>query len=434
MADILQMIEDVLAEAATPNGLAVMKLHWDQLAALVDRLRRLPGYADAPTADIVADVFPDVGHVRLLRLDKPRQAISLWRAIRTDTWWELDDEHAAPPADLAPEEVARLERLLRHQEAEWDAYFAELDDDSPVMSYEELVAEYEPCVRRVLAHAGVEPDAVALVPPSLRRQADAQTERWHVEYAAKAPKPPTRVPRRSGMRTDIVVVDGFYADPDAVRAYALRQEYYFPYEPEADLRSGRRHVTWMASAFRLPADCPFKSSPELVAALEAITGERIDLDHWRLPFPTDEEGKPRPDAGGGPRSCVWNCCFHVKPQTGQRLGDGVHNHVTDEWNPVGPDGWAGLIYLAPGAPLSGGLKLWRNHDPGHRLDWMTPRDNWELVDALGNVPNRLILARGDLPHSGAGGWGAGLADGRLFQTFFFRTHGPVRRRGLAVLP
>jgi hypothetical protein len=111
----------------------------------------------------------------------------------------------------------------------------------------------------------------------------------------------------------------------------------------------------------------------------------------------------------------------VKPDNGQQLGEGVHNHVVDGWNAVGPEGWAGLIYLAPNAPLEGGLHLWRNKEAIRTYDWMTPAENWELIDSVGNLFNRLILVRGDIPHSGAGGWGNSLDSGRMYQTFFFRT-------------
>ena len=74
----------------------------------------------------------------------------------------------------------------------------------------------------------------------------------------------------------------------------------------------------------------------------------------------------------------------------------------------------------PAAPLDGGVSLWRNFDPAHGHDWMTAREYWQLVDRFGNVFNRLLLMRGDLPHSGAAGWGDGVANGRLFQTFFFK--------------
>jgi hypothetical protein len=149
--------------------------------------------------------------------------------------------------------------------------------------------------------------------------------------------------------------------------------------------------------------------------------ESIDVEHWRGDYPVDAASKPIAMPGAGIHTCLWNCCFHVKPENDQRLGDGVHNHVTDSWNSVGPDGWAGIIYLNPVAPLSGGLNLWRNIYPENNFDWMTPAREWELVDSLGNVCNRLVLVRGDVPHSGAGGWGERLEDGRMYQTFFFRT-------------
>jgi hypothetical protein len=221
-------------------------------------------------------------------------------------------------------------------------------------------------------------------------------------------------------RRSVIVVENFYADPTGVREYALTQRYYHPYQPDAEIRSGREQPKWLASWFRQAERCPFKSSARLLERLEALTGDEINKDHWRRSFPLTAEGKASPDCEGHQRSCLWNCCFHVKPRTTQAHGEGVHNHVTDIWNSVGPDGWAGLIYLSPDAPVDGGLKLWRNRDRSRDYDWMTAPENWEQVDDIGNVFNRLVLARGNLPHSGAAGWGTGVDDGRLFQTFFFK--------------
>lgn len=226
------------------------------------------------------------------------------------------------------------------------------------------------------------------------------------------------------MRKNLVIVENFYDDPFAVLDYALRQRYYYPYQRDADVLSGQARFSWMTSWFKPANECPFKSSAQLVSRLEELTGEQVDLEHWRLPFPIDAEGKAAANCVQIKRkSCLWNCCFHFKPSTGQELGEGVHNHVTDSWNSVGDHGWAGLIYLSRQAPLRGGLKTWRNRDPRKTYDYMTPRENWELVDDLGNVFNRLILCRGNIPHSGANGWGHSLEDGRLYQTFFLKTTG-----------
>jgi hypothetical protein len=222
-------------------------------------------------------------------------------------------------------------------------------------------------------------------------------------------------------RRSIIIIEGFYKDPLAIRNYALHQRYYTPYQDEGAVRAGEARATWWATRFRSAEECPFKSSQALIEVLENAVGETIDMEHWRAPYPVDAAAKPLRNSSGNIRSCLWNCCFHVKPENGQQLGDGVHNHVTDSWNSVGPQGWAGLIYLNPVAPLDGGLHLWRNTELARNHDWMTPAQNWERLDSFANLFNRLVLVRGDIPHSGAGGWGNSLETGRMYQTFFFRT-------------
>lgn len=219
------------------------------------------------------------------------------------------------------------------------------------------------------------------------------------------------------MRKSLVMAENFYADLGDVRRYALESTWYAPY---GDPSIGQRPA-WKSTMFRTADQCPFKSSSALIDRLEELTGDEIDLDDWKGDFPVDAHGRADLPVGGSAPGTLWNCAFHFKPDWNRlAVGEGVHNHVTDVWNGVGVDGWAGLIYLDPAAPVDGGLRLWRNHDRAHDLDWMTPKENWELIDALGNVPNRLILHRGSLPHSGSAGWGVSPENGRLYQTFFFK--------------
>lgn len=233
------------------------------------------------------------------------------------------------------------------------------------------------------------------------------------------------------MHRDVIIADGFYDDPRAVVRYAYRQEFISPYDG-ADADGGRVQSGWRSTRFRRAADCPFKSSEGLIERLEFLTGEALDREHWALDFPVDERGYLLPDVEAHRRGCWWNCSFHVKHYA-HDPGDGVHNHTDkDIWNCVDEDGWVGLIYLNEDAPPSSGLYTWNNIDPAHQYDWTTPKENWILIDMFGNVFNRLILHRGRVPHSGAGGWGSSLQEGRLYQTFFFRTLGVRRVRPLAV--
>lgn len=72
--------------------------------------------------------------------------------------------------------------------------------------------------------------------------------------------------------------------------------------------------------------------------------------------------------------------------------------------------WAGVLYLTPNAPLESGTGLYREDGNG----------GYELVTALGNVYNRLVLYRGDLFHSSMlPGFGTTPETGRLTQVFFF---------------
>jgi hypothetical protein len=224
------------------------------------------------------------------------------------------------------------------------------------------------------------------------------------------------------MRRDIVIADDFYADPDEIVRYALSLNYMFPYNSLNDEEAGKP-IAWRTSRFRSAGECPLKSSEELRARLELLTGEKIDLDFWNLDFPVNQNGYPVTGFEEVHRGCWWNCSFHVKHWGAQKLGEGVHSHTDmDIWSAVGVNGWVGLVYLTRDGGFQKGLNIWRNIDKQKQFDWMTPPENWELVDTLGSVFNRLILHRGGVPHSGSPGWGQTLEEGRLFQTFFFRTH------------
>jgi LPS sulfotransferase NodH len=438
---------------SSTNGIFSAKLHWHQFEQIT-RMARARGLAGRPDEATLQAWFPDPLYILLTRRDKIRQAVSYYRAIRTDIWHvpapDGDVRESAGPPDLTEggsdlhasevdhAQVEQLRKLLVHGEAQWGQTLGPAGRRVLRLCYEDVAEDLPAAVETVLA--ALEPNARPArrqtFAQRLHRQADEVSEtvvsdhqRWSVAahgafHKAAAP---------ASQRVQTVVVEDFYADPQGVLEYALHQPYYYPYEDERDVRSGKATPTWMTSCFQDAKTCPFKSSDAVIAALEGATGEEIDRAYWEADFPRRPNGQPRDDHRSFlARSCLWNCSFHCKPENGQQEGEGVHNHVIDSWNGVDVDGWAGIVYLSPNAPLTGGLRLWRNRDVTRQLDWMTGRRNWELVDSYGNVPNRLILTRGNVPHSGSRGWGDSLQSGRIFQTFFFKVVSRGRRNPVTI--
>lgn len=88
--------------------------------------------------------------------------------------------------------------------------------------------------------------------------------------------------------------------------------------------------------------------------------------------------------------------------------------------------WAGVCYLTPNAPYTGGTGLFRHKETGRHKKLDKDYEGydytkWELFDRIGNKYNRLIIYRGDLFHASLDYFGDNIKNGRLFQTFFFDT-------------
>lgn len=93
--------------------------------------------------------------------------------------------------------------------------------------------------------------------------------------------------------------------------------------------------------------------------------------------------------------------------------------------------WAGIVYLTPNAPINSGTIFYK-HKTGvsnsietqitdTHIESGVDYSNWEIVDKVGNVFNRLILYNSTRYHQSGDYFGTNLYDGRLFQVFFFKT-------------
>lgn len=101
----------------------------------------------------------------------------------------------------------------------------------------------------------------------------------------------------------------------------------------------------------------------------------------------------------------------------------VYHHDTQEY--------AGIIFLTPDAPQQTGttfyrskhtkqMKIKNNNEPKvvFKNGFLDPTE-FEVVDVVGNVYNRLVLFDSQMFHAASNYFGNTLNNGRLFQLFFF---------------
>jgi Family of unknown function (DUF6065)/Stf0 sulphotransferase len=131
-------------------------------------------------------VFPNLKHIWLTRANKIAQAISYYRASKTDLWHKRTIGAPNPPqaaeAQFDYREIDRLVALIHHFDASWSRYFAAMGVTPLQIVYEDMVADFAGTMRAVLRHIGADAESVAIPAPTLQRQADAASEAWERQY------------------------------------------------------------------------------------------------------------------------------------------------------------------------------------------------------------------------------------------------------------
>lgn len=197
-------------------------------------------------------------------------------------------------------------------------------------------------------------------------------------------------PFRSGpkkQRPLLFVEDHFYDDPDAVREFALQQE-FVPMPTNRGLRTKTDFSPpWLQDKLKQIFQCD---------SIE-FTGANGAFQYCTAQDPL---------------------VYHVDYQM-----------------------YAGIVFLTPDAPVATGTSFYRdvnklmhldddqaNQATGKSFDQLLAErfsggfydsTKFEKVDTVGNVYNRLVIFNGHLIHSASAYFGTNKHDSRLFQLFFF---------------
>jgi hypothetical protein len=195
------------------------------------------------------------------------------------------------------------------------------------------------------------------------------------------------IPIISKGKNTVWSVDNFYENPDAVREFALKQEY-------VEGGFGRGFI-----GRRTEKQFLF---PGLKEKFEEIIGMKIT--EWES---HGMNGRFQNAHAGEP--LVWHCDSQK---------------------------WGGMLYLTPDAPYQCGTTLYAHkktrarsyYDEGWDAAWKDiPGDPhldgtpFEPVDVLGNVYNRLVIFDASNIHSASEYFGTVMENSRLWQMFFFDT-------------
>jgi LPS sulfotransferase NodH len=195
-------LEWAFETGTTANGVFGAKLMWGYFGDFVSLLRNVPEYRDLPLAELLPAVFPDLTFVRVVRANKLRQAVSLWKAVQTATWREDQasakaaslEENGTPPYRSFIEEhrpqlrfhyraIAHLLEQLLIEEASWDTFFEHTGIRPVLVLYENFAADYETSTLNLLDRLDLSPPEGFEFEPQMKRQSDSINDDWVRRYS-----------------------------------------------------------------------------------------------------------------------------------------------------------------------------------------------------------------------------------------------------------
>jgi trehalose 2-sulfotransferase len=177
-----------LATSTTDNGVRSATLKINGLRWLIAHERAASGDIDAGEVAVIDRLFPNQHWVYLHRVDTARQAISWYRALKSEVWRKESREASTMATEVDPDwaRVRWLDDVAQSHDRRWRHFFATNAIDPLVIAYEEVRADVVSVVRRILEVVGVEePAGFADYEPELQQMSDDVTDRWLESYLAK---------------------------------------------------------------------------------------------------------------------------------------------------------------------------------------------------------------------------------------------------------
>ena len=160
-------IAKLVARRTSRNGVFGMKAHFHHFEAFLK---------DYPA---LLEVLSPTTYIYITRQDKIAQAVSMAKALQTDTWTSRMEEGPKPAVIYDREMIAHCLADIERQDLTWRQWFEAHNITPFAVTYSDLTADAADVVRGIIEYLGVqndEPEEVD-VPPA-RRQADETNQEW----------------------------------------------------------------------------------------------------------------------------------------------------------------------------------------------------------------------------------------------------------------
>jgi LPS sulfotransferase NodH len=171
-----------LERGTTGNGVFGAKLMWGHRADFLPLARTLPELTDLPERDLLGALFPNLSYVWVRRGDTVRQAVSLWKAIQTQSWRSGQGGETAREPVYHFEAIHHLRRVLERNDGAWGRWFEERRLRPLELSYERIARDPARAVDDVLDYVGIDAGDHPMPGPPTERQADAVSDEWVARY------------------------------------------------------------------------------------------------------------------------------------------------------------------------------------------------------------------------------------------------------------
>lgn len=186
--DYTDFLNKVKEKSTTPNGVFGTKLMWGYFNRFIGQVLQTPQFKDrslSPYA-VLKELFPNLNYIWIMRRDKVRQAVSLWKGLQGLVWWKRIGD---PTPELEKEleyNFAAIDYLVQEiilHEAAWQEYFTRYNITPFTVIYEDFVPYYEKTALRIMDWLKISyPENLIFGERRLLKQADSVSEEWVQRY------------------------------------------------------------------------------------------------------------------------------------------------------------------------------------------------------------------------------------------------------------